>query len=149
MVSNASWNRGDATGALKLALPSSPLVIDCLLAVRPTDIPNVVKGLQAEEWDAVIKALFAGWKAGKVDNGLLVWFEKVGASVNEIGFGFEVNIMSGGCPTGHGSCGDGLYCSDSDGPGVSRRAQNFRTLDPFCDHFNYTKLHGRLWNCSD
>lgn len=54
------------------------MLVECLLAVRPLDIPNVVKGLSAEECDGVIKAVYGGWKAGRVDNGLLAWFEKVG-----------------------------------------------------------------------
>ncbi|KAI9031461.1 actin-related protein 2/3 complex subunit 5 [Hyaloraphidium curvatum] len=87
----AALGRGDGASALKLALPSSPLVVDCLLAVRAADIPNVVKGLQPDQWDAVVKAIFGGWKAGKVDNGLLVWFEKV---VEVAGLGAIVRTLT-------------------------------------------------------
>ncbi|KAH3668360.1 hypothetical protein OGAPHI_002114 [Ogataea philodendri] len=94
-----SISRGDSVGAIKLCVADPPYgsdaaaktaylqsVLSVLVSVKQTEIPNIVKGLDVDETDTLVKLLYSlmSLKEGQKSGGaLLGWFDKVVGIVGE------------------------------------------------------------------
>ncbi|KAG7699505.1 hypothetical protein KL951_001222 [Ogataea haglerorum] len=95
----SSVSRGDALGAIKLCVAQPPYgsdsalktaylqaVLNAFVSVRQSEIPNIVKSLDMDETDTLVKLLYSlmSVKEGQKSGGVLLgWFDKVVELVGE------------------------------------------------------------------